>query len=430
MVEDDDLDYEFDSSDEAENNSGDNSQGLETVTMPVLDTSNEIDKQCEVVAGDSAPVIIEDNLDEERLLESNPQLARMLNKLLDKRLGAAEIGKQCSSGGKGRQPEMVKNTAVLGQAISINTNMNKNIKSPSDTTIYTPALKRQFEVKDLEMHLNNISGRDGLNGQRMQQGSNVVQPVPVQISDFVEAVRRDTSGSVNEAQKDQSRQLEARPLTSCGPPPEFDAARQRVQDSVLEVEWFKAALNDVPGNSSRVMNEMPNLQNFLMHNSNAQNHSNIERAVRPDMVVSGQQFPSIPDIGSGVSDDDFFHLTCHIEPSLIHKIEKGEFVELEKLLPKSGNFKNSDDNRLELVQRDGGTYLVPANRDNKIMGIRHWEQAFRAYATIYCGANPHRLKEIWQYITVINMAAASYSWENVYNYDIMFRHLILLEVGL
>ena len=59
------------------------------------------------------------------------------------------------------------------------------------------------------------------------------------------------------------------------------------------------------------------------------------------------------DIGRGVSDDDFFHLTCHIEPSLIHKIEKGEFVELEKLLPKD-KFGKPDEGRMEWVHRDGG----------------------------------------------------------------------------
>ena len=77
-----------------------------------------------------------------------------------------------------------------------------------------------------------------------------------------------------------------------------------------------------------------------------------------------------------------------------------------------------DENRLEWVQRDGGTYLVPAQRDNKIGSFWKWEQAFRAYATIYCGA------KIWQYITVINTAASSYMWENVYSYDITFRHLM------
>ena len=63
-------------------------------------------------------------------------------------------------------------------------------------------------------------------------------------------------------------------------------------------------------------------------------------------------------------------------------------------------------------------------RDNKIGSFRKWEQAFRAYATIYCGANPQRAKEIWQYITVINTAASSFLWDNVYNYDITFRHLM------
>ena len=65
----------------------------------------------------------------------------------------------------------------------------------------------------------------------------------------------------------------------------------------------------------------------------------------------GQRQEAIPDIGAGVSDDDFFHLTCHIEPSLIHKIEKGEFVELEKLLPKD-KISEGDYNRLEWVHKD------------------------------------------------------------------------------
>ena len=40
----------------------------------------------------------------------------------------------------------------------------------------------------------------------------------------------------------------------------------------------------------------------------------------------------------GKSDDDFFHLTCHVDPSLVSKIEKGEFIDLERLLPKDRNF--------------------------------------------------------------------------------------------
>ena len=94
---------------------------------------------------------------------------------------------------------------------------------------------------------------------------------------------------------------------------------------------------------------------------------------------------NIPNIGAGVSDDDFFHLTCHIDPNLFHKIEKGEFVELEKLLPKD-KLGGRDDNRLEWVQKDGGTFLVPAQRDSKISSFRRWEQAFRVvrYHLLWC----------------------------------------------
>ena len=100
-------------------------------------------------------------------------------------------------------------------------------------------------------------------------------------------------------------------------------------------------------------------------------------------------------------------------------------MDLDKLLPKERSSKETEDgDLLECVRKDGGTYLAPVNRQSKITGIRKWEQAFRAYATIYCAANPHRSKEIWQYIAVINTAAAAYYWENVYNYDITFRHLM------
>ena len=84
---------------------------------------------------------------------------------------------------------------------------------------------------------------------------------------------------------------------------------------------------------------------------------------------------------------------------------------------------------MEWVQCEGGTYLVPANRDSKINSFRRWEQAFRVYATIYCGANPHRAREIWQYISVINTAANAYQWDNVYNYDITFRRLMAFNPG-
>ena len=40
------------------------------------------------------------------------------------------------------------------------------------------------------------------------------------------------------------------------------------------------------------------------------------------------------------------------------------------------------------------------------------------YAAIYSEANPHRAAEIWQYMHVINTAAAAFIWDNVPSYDL------------
>ena len=69
-------------------------------------------------------------------------------------------------------------------------------------------------------------------------------------------------------------------------------------------------------------------------------------------------------------------------------------------------------------------YLVPAKSNSRVNCFCQWEQAFRMYATIYCTKNPLRAREIWQYISVINTASMSYNWDNVYNYDIVFRQLM------
>ena len=273
--------------------------------------------------------------------------------------------------------------------------ISHHVKSPSDTTIYAPALQKKLmpvgvintalsfgeetdprviqqndHTEEITQDLNNLMRTSDVNASNRSN-----------VQNFVEAVRM----------QDHPEDIQSR--RRLGNQEELEMARNKAEKTILEAEKFHAVVEPPPGNNCNIS---PNLQ-----------------------------FDQILNIGSGVSDDDFFHLTCHIEPNLIHKIEKGEFIELEKLLPKDKlGGQGTEENRLEWVQKDGGTLLVPAQRDNKIGGFRRWEQAFRAYATIYCGANPHRAKEIWQYITVINTTASSYAWDNVYDYDITFRHLM------
>ena len=121
-------------------------------------------------------------------------------------------------------------------------------------------------------------------------------------------------------------------------------------------------------------------------------------------------------------DDEFFHLTCHLDKVLIEKIKKGHFVELEKLLP--GDRFKRDSQRLEFCYKDGATFLAPAEKDKKISNVRRWDQAFRVYASIYCHEHPDRAGEIWQYMEVIHTAAAAYVWDNVAKYDNVFCQLM------
>ena len=130
--------------------------------------------------------------------------------------------------------------------------------------------------------------------------------------------------------------------------------------------------------------------------------------------------------GTVKDDDEFFHITCHVEPTLYAKIEQGEFVELDKLLPKLKNaMYGGGEPKTELIFREGKPVIVPhIDKSRLITGVHKWEQAFRVYAAIYSQADPNHSAEIWQYVFVINHAASSYSWSNVADYDYAFRHLM------
>ena len=385
--------------------------------------------------------------EEQKLLDENPIVHSVLSKLLDQRLKNI-VQNGLTEGKSSKTPQK----DVINRA-------RKVVKSPSDTTIYAPALTR----------LSN---------------SNTHVPNEIQISNFVGAVRSQLNNGENREERPSTSGVQNN--AGCGPVRQVntdipmtsttETAQKYAENSVIDAEKFQAGIAIPPTGNNQLLhlnnqiahmlvdnvdngNEANNASqghnNQMAHllvdsgneaNNASQGHNIVQQpfscqqnefalaqgSFMPPLPPSTPNFHQqgshlIPNIGSGVSDDDFFHLTCHIEPSLKHKIEKGEFVELEKLLPKDRtqfSQGGAKENRLEWVQRDGNTYLVSAGRDAKISGIRRWEQAFRAYATIYCAANPHRSKEIWQYIAVINTAASAYSWDNVYNYDITFRHLM------
>ena len=69
-----------------------------------------------------------------------------------------------------------------------------------------------------------------------------------------------------------------------------------------------------------------------------------------------------------IDDDNFTHISSHVDESIVKKIQRGEFVELSKLLKKSkyasGLADEPDKYRLEIVKKDGHTYYAPSEVDS------------------------------------------------------------------
>ena len=257
------------------------------------------------------------------------------------------------------------------------------VKSPSDTTLYAPALHR--------VNNNTLLNKDSPI-RKICQIDQISQGKPDLVTDqiihFIEGIHMNQSDQPGHSSTSGWKKA---PRDDTDFNERLEVAKRKANNLIVPAEQFKAVVN-VP--TGKHMGE-----------------------------ANGNNAGLLDDKSLDV-DDQCFHVTCHIDEGLKSKIQRGEFVDLERLLPKIHSQRNSHENKMELVYKDGHSYFVPAVTDGKINGIRRWEQAFRVYAAIYSEANPARAAEIWQYVHIMNTAAASYSWENVSNYDYTFRHLM------
>ena len=128
---------------------------------------------------------------------------------------------------------------------------------------------------------------------------------------------------------------------------------------------------------------------------------------------------------SSFIDDEYCVKAAHVDENLCRQIEEGEYVDFNKLLPH--DMSGDDEDKLELVYKQGKTYWVSVNSsgfNNQISSFARWEQAFRVYYDIYSRRHPDRSFELIQYNHLINTAALTFTWENVYLYDRDFyRHM-------
>ena len=293
---------------------------------------------------------------------------------------------------KGLKGPLQKDFEKKGENINLNSNFLKGnksdgiciIKSPSDTTIYSPAL-RQKRIESI-----GKSSFDQLNSKAIS--SNISKPNVLinEINEFVERIRRESTkgGSIDDAVPSTSSGRTGGGADNFFLPQCREQSREQelAEQAIINAEKFKADINS--------------------------SGMNTENSVPPvDLNFDDNK------------DEEFSEGTCHVDQQNMSKICKGQFIEVAKLIPKQQSIKNNENKRIEFVNRDGMTYYIPSanEKEQKVTNVRKWESGFKVYAAIYSKANPHRGAEIWQYIHTINLAASSYHWDNVAYYDFMFR---------
>ena len=125
-------------------------------------------------------------------------------------------------------------------------------------------------------------------------------------------------------------------------------------------------------------------------------------------------------IHSAMVDETYMLVASHIEDLILGKIERGEFVDFTKLIPKD-KIMAEEETELKLIMREGRTFYVPVKDSTNISSFSRWEQAFRVFSNIYLRRNPLRATELIQYNHVIHSASLIYVWSNIHAYDQDFR---------
>ena len=304
-------------------------------------------------------------------LKENPDAQRYIDQIV-----AAKVKKQLARAS--RTPER--------KGREIGPPKGPGIKSPSDTTLYAPALSRKSRD-------NNVINR---------------------ISNFVEGMRLDGSRSRSPTPRNRHRSSR-----------EHSERRehQRVRERRSETPHGGSTVSE-----GRQPREERHADDDSVGNSEAACATLDAERFKAKVVAPKGRFTyeELAQLRKEDTDDDFFHVTCHIEKSLREKIERGEYVDLDRLLPKErcgGSQIYREDRELKFFERDGTAFFAPA-QEAKVNSVRKWDQAFRVYAAIYTTANPERASEIWQYVHVINVAATTFPWDNVAYYDFTFRQLM------
>ena len=279
---------------------------------------------------------------------------------------------------------VVRNENLVHNEIDLEVSRVQPIKSPSEATIYRPAIEKyqpnvhqrikqvknrpqnKFLKPDFEMRLNEFLSSVRLDNQENQMkaaGREKAQP------------KRKLDFDHEEAESDDG--VEAEPLD----------AREEAQQRIIRAEKQKAQFEPTKGKDL--------------------------------------EFPDKPLL----DDDSFLHISCDVEDGTAEKARRGEYVELAKLLAKQNRtfVPGEEPGTMEIVnKRSGQTFMLPVNEDKpiRITNFFVWEKAFRIYMALYSEAHPAKATEMIQYVHTIQHASSKYVWENVAYYDRVFRQMM------
>ena len=194
-----------------------------------------------------------------------------------------------------------------------------------------------------------------------------------------------------------------------------EIARERADYVVRQAEANKARILEVPGK----INELTHPKTFAGNDNENVVDQRLTGQMRVEQLMNGGE----EDLHY-VVDEKYLVIGNYVEDSLRNKIEKGEYVDFSKLLPRDRT-AFEEDTRMELINKDGHTYFVPARNGGTseitISNFSRWEQAFRVYSNIYTRKFPHRSSQLIQYNHIIYTASLAFHWDNVYLYDKEFR---------
>ena len=245
----------------------------------------------------------------------------------------------------GKNPNSMPNTPA-GAGIVLNSHA-VIMKSPSDTTLYAPALNRAVAdptrqlvnkilsptSRDVEVtgflpqsnptDMSRVQTEALLRDSNMDNSGNGGQftVTEEQIARFIEGVR------IQNNHDNENNQIIVTDKGVPAPVPgtsrnsgvideyanNLEVARQKANQIILEAERYKATVNNPPGIVNESLSEPVNILNTVNSNTNMHNPAIVNKS---SSQMQGVAACPPAHVGCPSDDDEFFHVTCHLEEPL------------------------------------------------------------------------------------------------------------------